>query len=359
MYNLGGNPILDAIINAVAFFGMMLIVSLAFDHLLGFAGIPALVNRIPVLVGAFTVSAVSMRLIFTVATSAGVQLLDYGSEQGWIYNNPENVRLVNEFLAANPLLSVGLILFSLAAAMIFGGLSGWLLARVTLRLEPIYILIATLALTDLGCVPGRSITWVSGGTLGLSVPDPLAFIPGNQHTAWALIIVVIAAGVFLLLSRLESSPWGRFVAATSENPIMTTSMGGDLVQIRGRVIFYTSGIMALAGTLWGFYYLFVVEAPFHNSPWLFWPMTAILLGGSGGKRGAVLGTIAVFTIYEAIVVFKEPLTTLFFFPASYLESIILSLLMLASLILLPRGPINGRRRHLKGIVYDGVVTDDS
>jgi branched-chain amino acid transport system permease protein len=329
---------------------MMLIVAFATEHMLGFARIPAFVNRIPVLIGAFTVSALSMRLIFAVAASAGVELLDYGSEQGWIYNNMENVRLVNEFLAGNPMLCIGLILFSLAAAMILGGLSGWLLARVTLRFEPIYILMATLALTDLGCVPGRSITWVSGGTLGLYVPDPLAFIPGNQHVTWALMSVALAAGVFLLLGRIESSPWGRLAAATGENPMTATSVGNDLVKIRGRVIFYTSGIMALAGTLWGFYYLFVVESPYHNWPWLFYPLAAIFIGGLGSRRGTLYGLIVFFVFLRLIIVFKFEIQQLFFFPVSYIEDVFLSLIILAALFLHPRLQRGRRRVHIEGIV---------
>lgn len=126
--------------------------------MLGHAGIPAFVNRIPVLLGAFTVSAVSTRLVFAVAASAGVKLLDWGSEQGWIYNSQENTRLVNEFLAENPALCIGLILFTFAASIVLGGLGGWLLTRVALRLNPVLILMVTFALTDVGCVFGRNIT---------------------------------------------------------------------------------------------------------------------------------------------------------------------------------------------------------
>ena len=88
--------------NTILLGGMVVIVALAFDHMLNHAGIPAFVNRIPVMLGAFTVSAVSMRLVFAVAASAGVQLLDWGSMQGWIYNNMENTKLVNFFLADEP-----------------------------------------------------------------------------------------------------------------------------------------------------------------------------------------------------------------------------------------------------------------
>jgi len=217
----------------------------------------------------------------------------------------------------------------------------------------------TFALTDIGCVFGRSITWVGGGTLGLNVPDLLIFIPGNQHAAWAIIILAIAAAVYFLIGRIESSPWGRLVTATSDNPVTAASMGKDVAQIRGITVFYTSGIMALAGTLFSLYDLYVSESPFHNWVWLFYPLTAILLGGISSRRGTVIGTIILFAILRSIIVFKEPLQTLLFFPVSYIESVITSLLILVALFLLPRGLIREKRKPIKGRVYDGVITDST
>jgi len=341
---------------------MILIVALAFDHLLNHAGVPAFVNRIPVLVGAFTVSAVSMRLIFAVAASAGVQLLNYADDQGWVYNNVENVRLVNEFLAGNPALCVGLILFTFAASMVLGGLSGWLLARVTLRLTPVLILMVTLGLTDVGCVLGRNTIWAAGGTMGVSVPDLLAFMPGMQHAAWIVILIAIVIGVYFLLERLEASSWGRRVAAAGDNPITAASVGKDVVRIRGDVVFHTSGIMALAGALWGFYYLFVVESSFHNWPWLFLPLVAITLGGPGGRWRIIVGTGLLFVVEFFITSLSHMqnegnfiLQSIIFFPISYLEDVFLALFILLAFTRLPKIMSRRRTTSIKGIHYEDAV----
>jgi hypothetical protein len=44
---------------------------------------------------------------------------------------------------------------------------------------------------------------------------------------------------------------------------------------------------------------------------------------------------------------------LLFFPVSYIESVITSLLILAALFLLPRGLIREKRKPIKGRVYKG------
>jgi branched-chain amino acid transport system permease protein len=346
------------IINIIVWFGLMLIVALAFNHVFGSAGLPALSNRIPILIGAYTVSAVSLRVIFAVVAYSGVRLLPYNDDMGWIYNNPANVALVNDFLADNPALGVGLLIFSLGASMVLGGLGGWLMARAALRLDAIYILILTLSLTDIGCLFGRNITWLGGGTLGLYIPAPLALLGGNESAAMAAITLAVVVGVYLILRRLSDSPWGRLLAATRDNPMTTKSVGKDLVAIRGRVIFYTSGLMALAGALNAFYISYVVEASYHNAYWMFWPLLMILLGGLGSSAGTVLGAALIIGMREAILIFKFEIGAMLFFPISYLEDVLLGGLILIVLIWLPRGLIPEKRKQIRGIAYGDLVDED-
>ncbi|MCX6649431.1 MAG: hypothetical protein NTV61_08620 [Candidatus Bathyarchaeota archaeon] len=344
---------LEYLVNALLFGGMIVIVALAFDHMLNHAGVPAFVNRIPVMLGAFTVSAVSMRLVFAVAASAGVQLLDWGNMQGWVYNNKENTQLVNSFLADNPALCIGLILFTFAASMVLGGLGGWLLARVAIRLSPVLMLMATLALTDLGCVFGRNVTWLSAGTLGLFVPDFLAFAQGYQGILLVIITAAVITVIYLILDRLEASPWGRLVAAVADDPVAAASLGKDVLSVRGQVVFFTSGLMALAGVLWSFYSMFVVEAVFHNGVWLFWPMMgAILIGGSGGRWRIILGTGAFYALNSLIVFFKFEVQNLLFFPVSYVQDILISLIILLALTRLTRIMARRRTMSIRGIHYE-------
>ncbi len=347
------------VIGTIALFGPVLIVALAFNHLLGSAGIPAMSNRIPALIGSFTISAVTLRLVFIIMASAGVNLIEWRDDYSWVYNNQMNVGLVNGFIAGNPLFGIGILLFSLAAALLLGGVGGWLMARAAIRLDAIYILMLTLSLTDLGCLLGRNIVSLGGGTLGLGIPDPLAFLNGNRSLAMILIILVVIVAVYLLLQRVEDSPWGRLLAASGDNPTTAASIGKDIVSIRSRVIFFSSGLMALGGTLYSFYNLYVSEAPFHNWVWLFWPLTAIIIGGIGSRRGAILGTTILAILYLMMINFRFQFGQIFFFfPISYLEDLILPLMILLLLMLLPGGLIKERRRPIKGIVYGEILGQD-
>jgi branched-chain amino acid transport system permease protein len=291
-------------------------------------------------------------------TSAGVNLIEWRDDYSWVYNNQMNIALVNDFIAGNPLFGLGILLFSLAAALLLGGVGGWLMARAAIRLDAIYILMLTFPLTDLGCLFGRNIVFLGGGTMGLCIPDPLAFLSGNRELAMALIIIAIVTVVYLLLKRVDDSPWGRLLAASGDNPTTAASIGKDIVSIRSRAIFFSSALMALGGTLFSFYNLFVSESPMHNWVWLFWPLIAIIIGGIGNRFGVIIGTSILAIIFRMIVDFRPQLEQIFFFPVSYLEDIIFPLLILLVLIFLPKGLIRERRKPIKGIVYDEIVGSD-
>jgi branched-chain amino acid transport system permease protein len=345
-------------LDILSLFGTVLIVTLAFNHLLGSAGIPAMSNRIPALIGSFTISAVTLRLVFITVASAGVNLIEWRDDYSWVYNNQINVGLVNDFISRNPLFGVGILLFSLAASLLLGGIGGWLMAIAAIRLDAIYILMLTFSLTDLGCLFGRNIVSLGGGTMGLFIPDPLAFLHGNRGLAMTLIIIAVVATVYLLLRRVEDSPWGRLLVASGDNPTTAASIGKDIVSIRSRTIFFSSGLMALGGTLYSFHILFVSESPMHNWVWLFWPLTAIIIGGIGSRRGAILGISVIAIIFRMIVDFKPQIQQVFFFPVSYLENIILPLMILLVLMFLPKGLIREKRRPIRGIVYGEIESDD-
>ncbi len=340
--------------STLLFCGMVVIVALALDHMLNHAGLPAFINRIPVMIGAFTVSSISMRIVFAVVASTGVQLFDWTSEHGFAYNSMNNTKIVNEFLAVNPALSIGLILFTFAASMVLGGLGGWLLARASLRLSPILILASTYVLTDVGCILGRNPVWLSGGTMGVYVPDLLAFTREWRFAVLGAIIVAVIAAVYLLLTRLETSPWGRLIAASADNPVAAASLGKDIVSLRGRVVFYTSGLMALAGTLYSFYLLFLNESAYHNWTWLILPLTAIAIGGAGSRWRVILGAGVFFAVQLLIMSFRFEIQNFFPFPISYFQDILLSVLLLLAFMRLPKIMARRRRIGIVGIHEDAA-----
>src|SRR3990170_8723197 len=109
------------LVDIAVYFGVLVIVAMALNFQYGNAGVPNMGCAVQVIVGGFTVSAITTRLAFWLVQLAGVKLLPYASDYDWVYNNFINVGvLTNGYLKDSPFLGVSLLLFSLAVALVLG-----------------------------------------------------------------------------------------------------------------------------------------------------------------------------------------------------------------------------------------------
>jgi branched-chain amino acid transport system permease protein len=344
----------------IVMFGLIVsIVALAFNHMLGSAGVPFLGNALPTLIGGFTVSAITTRLSFVIVEAAGIEMLPFLNDMGWVYNNKDNMALVNEFLSKNPPLCVALIVFSLSASLVLGGIGGWLISKPALRLGSVYLMMASFVLVNLASMFGRNIIALMGGTMGVFVPDILAFYNGDRTILFAILTLLVASGVFIVLRAVENSPYGRLLTAIRDNELTAQSIGKDVVRIKGGVILVGSGIMALAGALLAFYFSFVVEANFHNYLWMYWPLLMIILGGLGSLKGTFLGVALIVTLRATIVFFRYNISSFIFFPIVYLEDLLLAVMILVALIMFPKGIIPEKLRPIIKVRYTETMQEET
>jgi len=320
------------LVDTSVYYGLVAIVALSLGFMYRRAGVPFLGCSVPVMMGGLTVSAVAMRLAFVAAAAAGVELLPYASDSDWAYNNEQNVGLVNEFLESRPLLCLGFIAFILAASVALGAASGWLISRPAIGLGPVYIMMVTLTLPNFASILGRVVIPLSGGTLGVYVPNFLVFYRGEKSFAVLALVLLTLMGVFLTLKAVEGSPLGMLIEAVRDDDVAAASLGKDVVRVRETAVMIGSGLMALSGALLSFYFLYVVECSFSNHRWCIWPLLIIIIGGGGGA-GTLLGVAAVEALRRAIILYKESIIEVIFFPIVYLEVMLLSLLMLVFLYL--------------------------
>src|SRR4030043_614196 len=122
------------IVDIAMFFGLLVIVAMALNFQYGNAGIPNMGCAVQVIMGGFTVSALTTRLIFILVEGAGVGLRTWATDFDWVYNNFFNVDLTNKYLATKPILGISMLLFSLAVSMVLGAVMGWLIALPAIRL---------------------------------------------------------------------------------------------------------------------------------------------------------------------------------------------------------------------------------
>jgi branched-chain amino acid transport system permease protein len=184
------------------------------------------------------------------------------------------------------------------------------------------------------------------GSAGLSlVPSPLQgeYDPSGAGYQWAYaaIALVLAAGAFLLVRRVTESPYGRSLRAMRDNDLVADSLGKNLVAQRAAVLVLGGALAGLSGGIlvgyittwspgaWGYAETIVLFA-------------AVIIGGAGNHRGAILGAILVPVGFEEATRYLPT-----FGPPGFtddLQWVAIGLLVVIFLWFRPQGILPERRR---------------
>lgn len=218
----------------------------------------------------------------------------------------------------NPLvgLVVGLALAAVVAVII---------GIPTLRLRADYLAIASLGLAEVvrlivlneqqwtngsagvRAIPGFFEGWPVLGTFPQTMPglavDPLLWEPiVLQGSFWqsllnVSLVAVFVAVTFLVLRRAHQSPWGRILRTIRSDEDLAEALGKDTYAFKMQAFVLGSIIMALAGVFYAHLNLYVSPGDFEPIN-TFYVWIAVILGGSGSNRGAMLGGFVVIAIRE-------------------------------------------------------------
>ena len=186
------------------------------------------------------------------------------------------------------------------------------------------------------------------GSAGLSlVPAPLQskFNPQSQGYQWlyAAVTLVLAVAVYLLVRRVTESPYGRSLRAMRDNDIVADSLGKNLLSLRAAVLVLGGALAALSGAiLVGFINLWAPSAwGYAETIVLF---AAVIIGGAGSHRGAVLGAILVPVGFEEATRYIPQ-----FGPPGLVDDlqwVAIGLLIVVFLWFRPQGVLPERRRKI-------------
>ena len=348
------------IIDIAMYFGAFVIVAMALNFQYGNAGVPNMGCAVQVIAGGFTVSAITTRVTFLIVKAAGVVLKPYSSDFDWVYNNQYNVAVMtNPFIETHALLGISLLLFSLAIALVMGSVIGYIIALPAIRLRSTYLMITLITMADASQIFGRNIPAITGGTLGMFVPNVFAWYPGDRGLIMAVVTLFIGLVAFFIFRTMLNSPYGRLMRAIRENDGTVESVGKNVVGIRRNILMFASGITALTGVMWAFYASFVVDNLFMRADWTYWPWLMLILGGPGNNAGTFLGCALIIALRRIILISKWSLEQYLFFPIAYVENILLGILLIAVIIFRPRGLIPEKLLYIPGINYRKMVTGEA
>jgi len=223
--------------------------------------------------------------------------------------------------------------------IVLAGLLALLIAIPSTRLEGPYLALATLALAQLfhlAVVSGREFTGGDTGLGGYRLPDVFGLtVTGPWYT---VCIVLLCAGTYVLLNRLDRSWFGRACRAIRDNKAAAAAMGVSVPLTKVIAFTLTSALASVAGFFYAFVDNLVAPGAFSLEN-MFALLFMVIVGGSGRQIGAVIGV----TLLYAAPFFIEPWIGHFHLMA-------FGALVVALIIFQPRGLvslIDGRRPHAK------------
>lgn len=195
----------------------------------------------------------------------------------------------------------------------------------TLRLRADYLAIATLGLAEVirlflrnerqwtnGSAGIRGIPsffegWPVLGTLPQTMPSlEVVIVPGSpillgtqfwrQLLNVSLLLAFLGAA-FFVLRRAQQSPWGRVLRTIRSDEDLAKALGKNTFAFKMQAFVLGSVVMALAGVFYAHLNLFVNPGDLDPIT-TFYVWVAVILGGSGSNRGALLGGFVVVAIRE-------------------------------------------------------------
>ena len=195
---------------------------------------------------------------------------------------------------------------ALPLAAVATGLCSLVLGVPTLKLRAYYLAMATIAFGEI--VQLVLVHWepVTGGTSGLrGVPGVSVFghvLKGNlQQYYFLLAWCVLALG---LAMRLRASKVGRAMVALRDSEIAAEVAGVDTVRIKMLAFALSSMYAGVAGGLYASTVNYVSPDLFSNAQAVLF-FTMLVVGGTGSAVGAVIGTVVLTALPEALRFLKE------------------------------------------------------
>ena len=324
------SPVIVLASSILAFFGLYLIVNLSLNLEFGYTGIPNFGKMLVVLGGAYVAGYLPGRLLLGMA---GVDpKLDYIADNALILTS------INDFLRTSPLTGIGILFLTIAVGAVVGAGLGFIASYPAIRLREEYLAMTLLAMGEVVKVIGYNYRPLIGGTLGVQVPDPLAFVPpAIRFPIMSLVILVFALVIFLYINRLVNSPLGRVLRAIRDSEAAAETLGKDIVRIRTKILVLSSAIGAIAGSLHALYTGGVIALTYDRVVWTFWPWVMVLMGGMANNLGVLIGTLVFVTARQMITFYKDLLAPYIPFDVVWLDYILLGAALLIILMYRPEG----------------------
>jgi len=196
--------------------------------------------------------------------------------------------------------SIGFI-FAILLSVVISGVIALLVSFPALRFRGDHFVLVTLGLQIIFFTIIYNWVSLTNGPYGISgIPNPDIF--GVKITSlyeYLMLFSAILMVVILTLFKLYSSPFGLTLKSLRDNEIAAESFGKSAFKYFSLAFTISGAISAIAGGLYATYITYIDPTSFTLDESIF-ILLILLVGGSGNKIGAFLGTVFMVLLPEAL-----------------------------------------------------------
>ena len=222
---------------------------------------------------------------------------------------------IGAFATAQLVVNTGMsVLLAVCIGAVIAGAVGALLAVPVVRLDGVYLALATLAFALMFESVLVPLGWVSGGSVPLNVPRPVLGPFDLADDRYFLVFAVLCATLIaVVVIRLRQGTTGRFLQALQTSDVAAASIG--ISGTRSRVVAFTVAA-TIAGFGGGLMATYIGQANYQSSfPYIIGLVWVALVVSAGARsiQAAVMSGLFFF-------LFPALLDKLFTFPGNWVTS---------------------------------------
>jgi branched-chain amino acid transport system permease protein len=237
-------------------------------------------------------------------------------------------------------------LINIVIGMAVAAVCSILVSLPSLRLHDDYFVIATFGFQMILFSIFNNWRDVTGGPNGIpGIPRPSMWgWTMYSNTGFSGLTIIIAAFACIVVWRITISPFGRVLHAIREDEVFAQALGKNTLRFKITAFAVSAALAASAGGLYAHFITYIDSTSFTVNESIF-IISIVIIGGAGSIWGAIIGTILLISLPEALRFVELPNTASaslrqLFVPANLRQILYASLLILI-LMTRPKG-IMGR-----------------
>ncbi|HEX9433428.1 MAG TPA: branched-chain amino acid ABC transporter permease, partial [Burkholderiales bacterium] len=229
------------------------------------------------------------------------------------------------------------LIVQIFAGAAMGGLLGFGVGMLTLRLRGIFFAIATVAVIFI--METLMINWrYVGGATGLQLLRPEAMAPFASYTRMLFVVMALMAVAAVAVARYIQTSWiGRGLRAIRDSEEAAEASGVPTLRLKLVACVVSGALMGAAGAPMPMYLSFIEPASTFSLNYAIGALAAPMIGGTTHWLGPVLGALLLVTIQQIVTVTIS----------NEINVLVVGVLLVLFVVLAPDGILGFFKRWLK------------